>query len=125
MRNQKGFVFPLILGVIFITFLVLTSSTHIYLSEKQYLHETKRYYISNSLNVMAIKSLIRQIENQNYMDSGTIAFNQGKINYHVYPQEEEENYLIKITTSIENGRAIKYQVLYSIKDHRLLKWNEN
>ncbi|MDH5160115.1 competence type IV pilus minor pilin ComGG [Heyndrickxia oleronia] len=124
MRNQKGFVFPLVLGVIFITFLFLTSSTHIYLSEKRYLHETKGYYISNSLNVMAIKSLIRQIENQNNMDSGTIAFNQGKINYHVYPQDEE-NYLINITTSIEHGRGIKYQVLYSIKDHRLLKWNEN
>ncbi|MGE8204497.1 competence type IV pilus minor pilin ComGG [Heyndrickxia sp. NPDC080065] len=123
MNNQKGYVFPLTLVMVLITFYVITASMEIYLSEKRYLKETEEYYLVNSMNAMAVKSLMNKIQSEDFMNKGTLFFNKGEVNFTIQ-KKGVDTYTIILDSSMENNRAIQSELLYSSKNNRIVKWIE-
>ncbi|PTY84066.1 hypothetical protein B5V91_14770, partial [Heyndrickxia sporothermodurans] len=60
-NNEKGYIFPLTLGIVVTCLFVLTTSIEIFLSEKRYLKEMEEYYLVNSMSSMAVKKIVDSI----------------------------------------------------------------
>lgn len=123
MNNQKGFIFPLTLGVALITFFVIMASIEIFLSERRYLQETEEYYLANSMNALALKKIVGTINDGDFMNKGLINFNEGEVNFTI-EEKDKGIFTIFLDSKLNKHQVTKNEVIYRKKDRRILKWLE-
>ncbi|MBB2482162.1 hypothetical protein H5P36_18475 [Bacillus sp. APMAM] len=123
MKSEKGFILPYTLMVTFVVFFVILSSVQIYLSESRYLHETKSYYIRNSMISLTMKTLIERIENQKIKMQGVISYDEGKVSYQIELMDDGR-YRIILVTYLSYGQVTKNELIYDQEDKRISKWIE-
>ncbi|GIN85497.1 hypothetical protein J6TS2_18830 [Heyndrickxia sporothermodurans] len=123
MNNQKGFFLPMTLGIVLVTFFILTASIEIYLSEQKYLQETKDYYFVNSMNLIAVKKITNTINEEKYSESGSIVFENGIVQYLV-KRKEDDVYTIYLNSSNNHNPLTKNEIIYNKKTKQVLKWFE-
>ncbi|MGE6258999.1 competence type IV pilus minor pilin ComGG [Heyndrickxia sporothermodurans] len=123
MNNQKGFFLPMTLGIVLVTFFILTASIEIYLSEQKYLKETKDYYFVNSMNLIAVKKITNAINERKFSESGSIVFENGTVQYSV-KRKEDDVYIIYLNSSNNHNPFTKNEILYNKKTKQVLKWFE-
>ncbi|MEK5523495.1 competence type IV pilus minor pilin ComGG [Heyndrickxia sp. FSL W8-0423] len=123
MNNEKGYIFPLTLGIVVTCLFVLTTSIEIFLSEKRYLKEMEEYYLVNSMSSMAVKKIVNSINKEDYLSAGKLSYNKGIVNFTI--QEKEKNmYSIMLGINLDNHLSIKSEVIYNQQEKRILRWEE-
>lgn len=122
-NNEKGYIFPLTLGIVVTCLFVLTTSIEIFLSEKRYLKEMEEYYLVNSMSSMAVKKIVDSINKEDYLSAGKFSYNKGTVNFTIH-EKEKNMYFIMLGINLDNHLSIKSEVIYNQQEKRILRWEE-
>ncbi|QQZ10874.1 competence type IV pilus minor pilin ComGG [Heyndrickxia vini] len=123
MNNEKGYIFPLTLGVVVTCLLVLTTSIGIFLSEKRYLKEMEEYYFANSMSALAVTKIVDSLNKDDFMATGRFSYNRGTVKFTIH-EKEKKVYSIILAINLDDRLITKSEVIYNQQEKRILRWEE-
>ncbi len=92
MKDERGFVYPTTLLLLFLVVLVITYHADVYLYEKRYVVEQERLLLLESLLQMAVVDFINTAENG--MERETFSYKHGTVTLNIYPREDDQFYVV-------------------------------
>lgn len=123
MNNEKGYIFPLTLGVVVTCLLVLTTSIGIFLSEKRYLKEMEEYYFANSMSALAVTKIVDSLNKDDFMATGRFSYNRGTVKFTIH-EKEKKVYSIILAINLDDRLITKSEVIYNQQEKSILRWEE-
>lgn len=123
MYNEKGYTYPLSLGVLALFSLLLLMMMEQYLMEKRFYQETETILLGEYYLQVAIIEIEDLYKKGDFPQSGQIAFSSGKVNF---ARRDLSQVLLEVTLSLtldtnEQWTAIAH---YDKEKQKIVKWYE-
>ncbi len=122
MNNEKGFILPITLFVVFLLTSFVTFQVNQYKIEKEIIHEQNELYTAERLLQMAIVDLQEMIEHlDDDLYSGNLHYEKGEVTF-VIRSETDEIISIHLISNTKRQRSKQIKYYYYLSKETVLPW---
>lgn len=121
MKCEKGHVFPFTIALVLFCLMVASAYASIYMEKQRFTHDTKEFYMLETLMLFAVQHSLTNMEEAN--DQMNIDLPTGTI---VYQKKKTADGIIRVDIFCETKKGSQYKADfdYDVLQRRIIRWNE-
>ncbi|WP_170885504.1 competence type IV pilus minor pilin ComGG [Bacillus alkalicellulosilyticus] len=123
MNNEKGFVLPLTLIIVFLVTAYTIHELMTLQTEMRFFKQQEELFTIESLVQMAAYDMVAHLRHDESVGSGQFQYEHGFATYKIEKHEGETLYIQLIVQTNSNGRRI-VRLFYNVEDNMVTAWWE-
>jgi competence protein ComGG len=125
MKNEKGYIYPVTLLLIFFLILIFHHQIDVLLLEKMFFRETEELYVLDNIMTLGVEKVVDELEElgENVETTGTISYPHGTFQYWIMPVTTEESFVTVICTTSAK-RKYRANFYYHFGEKKIKNWME-